>query len=329
MQKQGGLLMREKVWKRKYLQWNIVLVLFFASSAWSADIYVSPAGRGNGSIASPMNLQTALDSASTNGSEDTIYLMEGEYDASLTGADTFFYGLLNNDGMKTSLSGSWNSTYTVQDTFEAPSTKLDGKGTSRVMYVHADGVSFDFAMEYMQLENGMITGSGEYGAGLLAYNKNDGVLNLTLHHVSFEDNRTAIDDSNRCYGGGMFSNCFFEITESRFKDNQAFRGGAMYIADKPGGDKTMAPVIEDTFFEGNISGNGNEIINMGKGGSTIFYSCSPVITQSEFRAPDYDALFQNCQWLSPLLIHIKTNDRFCNSLMQPCVDPAESHLYFQ
>jgi hypothetical protein len=75
MQKQGGLLMREKVWKRKYLQWNIVLVLFFASSAWSADIYVSPAGRGNGSIASPMNLQTALDSASTNGSEDTIYLM--------------------------------------------------------------------------------------------------------------------------------------------------------------------------------------------------------------------------------------------------------------
>ena len=276
--------MSQKIWKRKYLQWSIVLLLLFVPSVWAADIYVSVVGGGDGSIATPMDLQAALDLARTNGSEDTIYLMEGEYDASSAGVNTFEYGPLNNDGMKTTLSGSWNNTYTVQDTFEAPSTKLDGKGTSRVLHVRADGVSFDFAMEYMQLENGMITGNGEYGAGLLAYNENDGVLNLTLHHISFEDNKTAIDSNNICYGGGMYSNCFFEMTESRFTDNQAFRGGAMYIADQPGGDKSMAPVIEDTFFEGNIAGNAS---NPGFIGSTILFACSPVITQSEFRAPDY------------------------------------------
>jgi hypothetical protein len=213
--------------------------------------------------------------------------MEGEYNASSTGADTFEYGSANNDGMKTTLSGSWNNTYTIQDTFEAPSTKLDGKGTSRVMHVRADGVSFDIAMEYIQLENGMITGSGEYGAGLLAYNENNGVLNLSLHHVSFEDNRTDIDIDSRCYGGGMYSNCFFEMTESRFKDNQAFRGGAMCISDKPGGNKTLSPVIDNTFFEGNISGNAS---NKGQVGSAILYSCSPVITKSVFKAPNYDEI---------------------------------------
>ncbi len=273
--------------KSEYLQWSMVLVLFIAPSAWSANIYVSVNGGGDGRIISPMDLQSALDLARLNGSEDIIYLMEGEYDASSTGADTFEYGSINNDGMKTTLSGSWDSTYTVQDTFEAPSTKLDGKGTSRVMHVHADGVNFDFVIEYMQLENGMIMGSGEYGAGLLAYNENGGVLNLTLHHISFEDNRTAIDSSNRCYGGGMYSNCFFEMTESRFKDNQAYAGGAMCISDSPGGDKSMAPVIEETSFEGNSSGVGSL---PGSGGSTIYYNCSPVIKRSVFRAPDYDIL---------------------------------------
>ncbi len=276
--------MSQKTGKRKYLQWGLVLIFFSAPSTWAADIYVSPAGGGDGSIESPVGLQAALDLARTNGSEDTIFLMEGEYDASATGADTYEYGSLNNDGMKTSLSGSWNSTYTNQKTFEAPSTKLDGLGTSRVMYIHADDISFEFAMEYMQLENGSIMLGGGHGAGLLAFNENNGMLNLTLHHVSFEDNRTAIDNGDRSYGGGMYSNCFFEMTESRFKDNHAYYGGGMFIADKPGGDKTMAPVIDTSVFEGNVSGDASF---QGRGGSSIFYSCSPVISKTEFRAPNY------------------------------------------
>ncbi|MBU0943170.1 MAG: right-handed parallel beta-helix repeat-containing protein [Proteobacteria bacterium] len=281
------MMMRQKTGRKKELSWSLVLVFLSAQAAWSADIYVSVPGGGDGSIASPMDLQAALDLARTNGSEDTLYLMAGEYDASTTGADTYEYGSVSNDGMKTTLSGSWNSTYTEQKTFEAPVTKLDGKGTSRVLSVHADAVSFDFAMEYIQLENGMITSGGGNGAGLLAYTENSGELNLTLHHISFEDNRTVIDSSNRSYGGGMYSNCFFELTEGRFKDNQAYGGGAMFIADKPGGDKSMAPIIDNTLFEGNICGNASY---PGLVGSTIYYSCSPRITRSLFTAPDYTAI---------------------------------------
>lgn len=266
-------------------QFHIVLIcLLFAELVWSANYYVSSTGGGDGSIASPTDLQTALDLARTNGTADTIYLMEGEYDASTSGANTYEYGSVGNDGMKTTLSGSWDSSFTVQKTFDAPSTRLDALGTCRVMSVHADGVSFDFAIEYIQLENGYIAAGGGHGAGLLAYNENGGELKLMIKHVSFEDNTTEINLVTQSYGGGIYSNCYFEIKGARFKDNQAVRGGAMYIADKPGGDTSMAPLLEGGIFEGNISGNASA---PGVVGSTILYSCSPVITDSTFQAPDY------------------------------------------
>ncbi|MEA3467095.1 MAG: choice-of-anchor Q domain-containing protein [Thermodesulfobacteriota bacterium] len=269
------------------LKLSIQTILFiscmsFADSAEAADIYVAPAGGGNGSIGSPADLQSALDTAGTNGEEDSIYLQSGIYDAGSSGASTFEYGSGSNDGQQVTLSGGWDSSYLFQTTDETL-TVLDGGGDSRVLNINADGVSFDFSMAYLTIQNGYVDDAGNYGAGLRAYNSASGSINLMVSHCLFQNNRTLISADNIIFGGAMYTNCYFEVTGSKFVNNQAFHGGAMFINDVAGGDRSLAPKIDMSEFKGNHSGDD---ANPGKVGGTIFYAVSPVITNSVFEGPD-------------------------------------------
>ena len=273
-----------KKWKKNRVITFCCLVILggLALPAWSADIYVSPGGGGSGSIGSPIDLQSALDTARTNGADDIIYLQEGTYDASTAGAATFEYGSVGNDGMKVTLSGSWNNYYTVQKTEEEPSTKLDGDHTSRVLDLHADNVSFDFVIEYLDIRKGhQPAGSTDHGVGLRVFSENSGNINLKIHHVGFLDNTAAIGTAGvyGASGGGMYINSYFEATECYFKDNWAFGAGAIYFHSV---DQTLSPKIDNCRFEGNKSGTSEASIAYHNGQCTIYFNNSPVITNSDF-----------------------------------------------
>ena len=279
--------MKKQNQRLSFLKMSIrtILLLSFislADSADAADIYVSPGGGGNGSISSPTDLQSALDTARINGGEDIIYLQSGIYNAGSSGASTFEYGSDFNDEQQVTVSGGWDSNYLFQTTDETL-TILDGGGDSRVLEINADGVSFDFSMAYLTIRNGYVAAGGNHGVGLRANTVNSGSINLMVSHCLFQNNRAQISANDRVYGGAMYTNCYFEVTGSKFVNNQAFYGGAMFINDVPGGDKSLAPKIDMSEFRGNHSG---DAANQGMAGGTIFYVVSPVITNSLFEGPD-------------------------------------------
>lgn len=255
--------------KRVFLLCICFLVLGLGIQGWAADIYVSPVGGGSGTSGDPTDLQTALDMARTNGTNDTIYLQTGTYDASAaTGAMAFEYGPTSNDNMAVTLSGGWNSGYTMQS--DDPSlTLLDGGNDSRVLEItSATGVTITFTLENLTVQNGKSTATG---GAIYAYSGTTGAygtINLTVNNCLIRNND---NDSN---GGGWYSNCYFEINDSTFSGNEGSNGGAMIIYDYPGGDQSLAPKIDNTTFSSN-STDGNQ-------GSAIYNAVSPVITDCVF-----------------------------------------------
>ncbi len=248
----------------------LCLTLFglLCAPAWAANIYVSPAGGGGGTIGDPTDLQTALDTARTNAENDTIYLQTGTYDAS---AGTFSYGTASNDNMAVTLLGGWNTGYTTQED-DPLLTMLDGGGTNRVIEILADapGVDITFTLENLTIQNGY--SSTTHGAGIRAYAGvvGDGTIDLEVSECVLKSNVV----SGSLVGGGMYSNCYFEVHDTTFASNSAGTGGAMAIYDVPGGDKSLAPTIDNTTFEDNRSTNWQ--------GSTIFNLVSPIFTECIF-----------------------------------------------
>lgn len=275
--------------RRTVLFFMCFLVMGFGILGWSADIYVSPAGGGTGTTpGDPTDLQTALDTARTNGQDDMIYLQTGTYDASTAGAAAFEYGPTSNDNMAVILSGGWDSGYTSQS--EDPSlTLLDGGNNSRVLEIVADstGIYITFTLENLTVQNGK---SVNVGGGIYAYtgaagSGNYGNIDLTLNNCLVQNNDS---DSN---GGGWYSNCYFEIYDSTFSGNTAGSGGAMIIYYKPDYDYNLAPKIDNTIFDGN-SNDGNQ-------GSAIFNTVAVVITDclfdgnTGFGSPLYSSSYAN------------------------------------
>jgi len=247
-----------------------LLVFGLAGSSKAADIYVSPAGGGGGTPGDPTDLQTALDTARTNGEDDTIYMQTGTYDASSSGAATFEYGTVSNDNMSVTLSGGWNVDFTSQS--DDPSlTLLDGGNDSRVLEIRADatGVDIIFTLENLTIQNGYSTG---LGGGIYANTGSpgsSGSIDLTVKNCLIMNNDA---DSN---GGGMCTKCYFEVYNSTFSGNSGSSGGAMIIYDVPGGDKSLTPIIDHTTFCKN-SNDGNQ-------GSAIYNAVSPLITNCLFK----------------------------------------------
>ncbi|MFH2092991.1 MAG: choice-of-anchor Q domain-containing protein [Pseudomonadota bacterium] len=253
--------------------WMIFPLNFLAAEGNIATFYVSSNGSGDGSIGNPANLQSALDTARTNGMDDILYLSQGTYDASATGANTFEYGTAGNDTMAVTLSGGWSSDYETQSN-DPSLTILDGGGNAPVLYLFADqtGVAYDFTLSNITIQNGKAINID--GAGIRAYTGTtdaSGTLNLVIHNSVFNNNNATTTYS----GGAIYSNCYFEIYDTHFNNNTARNGGALFILDVPNGDKSLAPIIDHCTFDSNNNIGGWQ-------GSNIFNNVSAIVTSSTF-----------------------------------------------
>ncbi|MBT8439342.1 MAG: hypothetical protein KJO91_06405, partial [Gammaproteobacteria bacterium] len=246
-----------------------------SSASLSQDIYVSPGGSGDGSILSPTSLQSALDSARTNGFDDTLYLQQGTYDASTSGANTFEYGAASNDNMSVVISGGWNNDFSTQST-DPTLTLLDGGNNAPVVHILADanGVSYDFELDTLTIQNGLSTTS--HGAGIRAYTGTSGtagMINLTVRNCMIRNNDAKTSGSY--YGGGLYSNTYFEIYDSTFDSNSAYSGAAIAVFDVPDGDLTLSPLIHNTTLDANDTIGGWQ-------GSAVFNFVSLRVVSSAF-----------------------------------------------
>jgi hypothetical protein len=144
----------------------ILIGLVFCPSLWAASIYVSPSGTGDGSIATPASLQSALDIANNTSGNHILFLQQGTYDASAVSG--FKITVVGNTTEKSiTLSGGWTTGYTGQNT-DPETTKLDGGTTTRVLDILVDGGTayINFHVENVTIENGYVLGTS--GAGIQA-----------------------------------------------------------------------------------------------------------------------------------------------------------------
>jgi predicted outer membrane repeat protein len=237
----------------------LALTLFFsASSVFAADIYVSPAGGGDGSLPSPTDLQSALDTARTNGEDDTIHVMEGAYDPS--GGNTFTYGTANNDNMTVVLSGGWSDDFTTRSE-DVTATRFDATQGGKILDLLADvdGVDYTFEVENVTFENG--SNDTDDGGAIRAFEDFGGKLGVKIRDCLFRNNQAST------YGGALYMKCHFEVYRSTFLSNSASSAGAVHMI----GPADLAPVLEDCVFEDNH--------NTGWQGSTIFSNVSFVMSR--------------------------------------------------
>ncbi len=261
----------------KRIMLSCLFVLLFLtltpSSLWAATIYVSSSGTGDGaSPVTPANLKAALTTARANGQDDILYLQAEPYYATSSPAGGFSYTPAASDYTRSiKISGGWNSGFTYQS-LDPNLTSLDGGNSYRVLEIKADGASFNFTFKIENLT--IIRGYSNnpslpplYGAGLSAYQANGGTLNLYVKKCIFQNNI-----STGYYGGGMYANGYFELTDSVFSYNSATGGGGIFIH----APYTLSPVIDRCSFDNNKTSVLNE------GGSDIINYASPVIKNSRF-----------------------------------------------
>ena len=251
----------------------LLFLTLTTSSLWAATIYVSSTGTGNGvSPQTPANLKVALNTARANGEDDILLLRAEPYYTTSSPEGGFSYTPAASDYTRSiKISGGWNSGFTYQS-LDPNLTSLDGGNSYRVLEIKADGASFNFTFKIENLT--IIRGYSNnpslpplYGAGLSAYQANGGTLNLYVKKCIFQNNI-----STGYYGGGLYANGYFELTDSVFSYNSATGGGGIFIH----APYTLSPVIDRCSFDNNKTSVLNE------GGSDIINYASPVIKNSRF-----------------------------------------------
>ena len=214
--------------------------------------------------------------ARTNGEADTLLLAAGVYDAGTTGASTFEFdaGLPGSDGLPVTISGGWSADYSTRS--EDPlATALSGWVSARVLYVRADapGAVANITLELVGIIDGKTTTATtpSEGAGILATQSSGGVVTLTLDRCVFHGNL-----AESSIGGAIAAQGPISVTESRFTNNQAYSGGAVYLW------ATSAPALFSgcEFGDNSIRNPASPSAPYGWQGCTIF-SHSPNLTMDE------------------------------------------------
>ena len=102
-----------------------ILVFSFGSfrTGLGSNIYVSPAGGGDGTIGSPTDLQTALDNAKASAGERHPHTSSRELTAS---ANTFLYNSHGHRYLYGHAPGGWNTDFSSQSA-DRTLTMLDGQ----------------------------------------------------------------------------------------------------------------------------------------------------------------------------------------------------------
>jgi hypothetical protein len=254
---------------------QVLLFLVFAQGVPGASIYVSDSGTGAGTIASPASLWDALATAKSNGESDVIFLRTGTY----THDPGFLYDVSGTDATNLTLSGGWNAAYTLQSG-DAALTALDGQDARRVLKIAADGAGVDIVVTLRNLavQNGMTneyTPGGEtgYGAGIYVMRLNGSRLQLILERCLVRDNEARHVTS---VGGGLYVTGGFALRDTVITGNLANNGGgAIFAGFSDPYAPTLAPTIEDCWFEANRSGP--------NAGSHLFTYVSPVVRNTVFK----------------------------------------------
>ncbi|MEZ5024070.1 MAG: hypothetical protein R2728_12585 [Chitinophagales bacterium] len=254
---------------------QFVLVLITVTSVKSQNIiYVSPTGGGTGETTnSPIDLQSAIDTALVNGEDDILYLQEGSYTS--TPYTAYYQG---SDAMNIALIGGWSSNYSTQsDNISA--TAISGTNSERLFLLNGIGaaVDADFSMEMMLLENGQT--ASENGAGILVAggqnDPDDSNIHLVINKVEFLNNQTTITGS----GGAIYTDCSFNISDAYFNRNTAAsNGGALFV-----GQRTINFMLERNVSNSTFKANKNT----GNQGSSIWTVARTMnIENTEFKGED-------------------------------------------
>jgi hypothetical protein len=249
---------------------NIVMAVIVA-----AVFSLLPAARSNGAslyVTNSTQLQTALDTARTNGEDDTIYLEIGTY---TTASGPFTYGTASNDNHAVTLSGGWNHLTPGFQNNYPELTRLDGNDVNPVLVIdsNAVGVAITFIIENLTIENGYARSSDYSGGGILAYTgpAGKGSIDLTIQNCLFQNNNAASNKS----GGALYSMGSLAVYDSRFLSNSGSSGGAMLITYDADESASASPIIKNCTFEDNT--------NYGNQGSSIWTNCATRISGCTFK----------------------------------------------
>ena len=255
----------------------IIIGLVFCPSLWAANIYVSPSGTGDGSIATPASLQSALDTANRTSGNHILFLQQGTYDA--TAVSGFTITVVNNATEKSiTLSGGWTTDYTGQNT-DPETTKLNGGDTVRVLNLLADGGTayINFHVENVTIENGYVLGTS--GAGIQAdiSSTNGGLLKLYVHLCLIRNNAARYNGAGG-YGGGLYATGYVEVSNTTFESNSSryHGGGIMFTYRPPYTDATISPKVDNCIFLNNYN------VDCCPNGSAIANSVNLTVTNSRF-----------------------------------------------
>jgi hypothetical protein len=222
-------------------------------------------------VTNSAELQSALDTARTNGQDDTIKLLATIYE---TPGNPFSYGTASNDSKTVTLSGGWDAAFTSQSN-DPQATVLDGAGLNPVLQIdsNAPGVNITFIIENLTIQNGYARSADYSGGGILTFTgqSGSGSINLTIRNCLFQNNNAA----NNKNGGAIYNTGSIEIYDSKFLSNIASSGGAMLISYDLDEGASASPIIDNCYFEDNS--------NYGNQGSTIWTNCATKINNCTFK----------------------------------------------
>jgi len=188
---------------------GIVFLFFFM--ALGMITFVKPASSADFCVSNSPDLQTALNTAASNGEDDTIQIVQGTYNGN------FFYATTEANSL--TLEGGYTGGCSSR-VVDPANTVLDGGGIDHVLALVKQEGAADFSVDGLTLQNGNAS-TANNGGGL--HTRTTG--HITLINNSFSRN-TADGD-----GGGAYIAATGTLTNNTFSGNSASgSGGGVYIA---------------------------------------------------------------------------------------------------
>ena len=242
------------------------LAILLVPASARANIFVSPSGTGDGTPANPTDLQTALDTAVSNDAYDLILLQAGTYNSASgfvidnTGASDVIDGI--------ELEGGYDAAF-LNRTLDPSVTVIDGSGIHRAFTVsNSPGRLIEVRLDNLTIANGNDT-TGAGGGGIRC-DSGTGEGRLIISN-------SVVRDSWSAEGGGIWTNCYFEITDSAISTNLSHRGGGIAVLGNP--SPTAQTITGSTF-------DNNERSSIGVASAVYSVDSNLSIANSTFRGLD-------------------------------------------
>ena len=205
-------------------------------------------------VSNATEFQTALTTAASNGSDDTIQIVQGTYSGNFTYASTETNSLI--------IEGGYTEDCTSR-TIDPENTVLDGGGVDNVLMLVTDDLAADFSVEGLTIQNGsslkVSNGGGLYVKtaaeltlsksifiGNSATSGDGGGVYVSVHGSGTFTDNTFTGNSAALLGGGVRVHGSGTFTDNTFTENSAGSGGGGV-----GGSGTFT----DNTFTGNSADN--------------------------------------------------------------------------